>query len=103
MDDYGDLETMKVKVKLLGVFKQAQGDAKFNLELEKPESLRKIIQRLTEPSFRLRDLLIDPELNDPRPNAIILVNDREISLMEGLETIVKDGDEIVLIPVVHGG
>ena len=50
-----------------------------------------------------KKLLIDPELNDPRPNALILLNGREISVLKGLETEVNDGDELAVIPVVHGG
>ncbi len=48
-------------------------------------------------------MLIDPELEDPRPNMLILVNGKEISVLNGLRTDIKNGDEIVLIPVVHGG
>jgi molybdopterin converting factor small subunit len=48
-------------------------------------------------------MLIDPELNDPRPNALILVNGKEISVLKGLETTVKEGDQIILIPISHGG
>jgi len=51
----------------------------------------------------LKRSLIDQQLEDPRPNALILVNGREISVLNGLETNLKDGDEIVLVPVVHGG
>jgi molybdopterin converting factor small subunit len=31
------------------------------------------------------------------------VNGREISVLNGLDTILKDGDEVVFVPVVHGG
>ena len=51
----------------------------------------------------LKRSLIDQQLEDPRPNALILVNGREISVLNGLETNLKNGDEIVLVPVVHGG
>lgn len=34
---------------------------------------------------------------------LILVNDFEISVLNGLETELKDGDVITFIPVVHGG
>jgi len=47
--------------------------------------------------------LIDPELNDPRPNVLIMLNKKEISALNGLETGVKDGDKLVLLPVSHGG
>ncbi|HDO42088.1 MAG TPA: hypothetical protein ENH03_04220, partial [Candidatus Bathyarchaeota archaeon] len=47
--------------------------------------------------------LLDPELKDPRPNTIILVNGKEISVLSGLETEIEDGDEITIIPIIHGG
>jgi molybdopterin converting factor small subunit len=34
---------------------------------------------------------------------LVLVNGKEISVLDRLETLIKDGDEVVFIPVVHGG
>jgi molybdopterin converting factor small subunit len=31
------------------------------------------------------------------------VNGKEISVLQGLETVIKDGDEVVFVPVLHGG
>jgi len=45
----------------------------------------------------------DQELNDSRSNSLILVNGKEISVLNGYETKLCDGDEIVFVPVVHGG
>ena len=61
------------------------------------------IRRLLESSHRLKSVLVDPELEDPRLNALILVNGVEISVLEGLETPVTSEDEIVVVPVAHGG
>ena len=47
--------------------------------------------------------LIDPELNDPRPNVLILLNNVEINVLDGLNTKIEDGDKVVFIPVAHGG
>lgn len=93
-----------VKVRLLGVFREFSGRGRLSIELEKPTVVREVVQKLVEsfpPEFNR--LLIDPELKDPRPNALILVNGKEVGVLEGLETEVKKGDEIVLIPVSHGG
>jgi molybdopterin converting factor small subunit len=51
---------------------------------------------------------LNQSLNDQKPeelktNALILVNGKEISVLDGVETKLKDGDELVLVPVVHGG
>jgi molybdopterin converting factor small subunit len=74
-----------------------------NLKLEQG-TVRCAIQTLAESlSKEARALLIDAELNDPRPNALILLNGKEINVLKGLETEVKEGDEVTLIPVSHGG
>jgi molybdopterin converting factor small subunit len=52
---------------------------------------------------RLNRVLIDLELEDSRPNTLVLVNGKEVSVLHGLDTVVKNGDEVVFVPVVHGG
>jgi len=95
---------INVEVKFLGVFRQFSGRSRVLVKLEEPSTVRKAIEKLTEAfSPEFKRALVDPELEDPRPNALILVNGKEISVLQGLETEVKDGDEIVLVPVSHGG
>lgn len=94
---------MTVRVTFLGVFKEAFGNGQISLTLGPSRRLRDIITRLTADSHGLERVMIDPELRDPRPNAVILVNGKEIGVLEGLETKVKDGDRIIFIPVTHGG
>jgi molybdopterin synthase sulfur carrier subunit len=92
-----------VRVRLLGIFRKARGEERISVKMDSPTPVIQIIHKIAESSPGLRRALIDPELGDPRPNTLILVNGREISALEGLETIVEDGDEVVLIPVTHGG
>jgi len=95
--------TIKVNVRLLGMFRGFAGKSQITLELEQP-NVRKVIQKLADSlSLEAKRLLIDPELNDPRPNALVLVNRKEIGVLNGLETQIKEGDEVTLIPVSHGG
>jgi molybdopterin synthase sulfur carrier subunit len=95
---------ISVELQLLGVFQRISGETRVHLKLEKPATLREAIQNLTDSVLpKLKRVLIDSELEDLRPNALVLVNGKEISILQGLETRVGDGDEIVLIPVSHGG
>lgn len=93
----------KVRIKFVGVFRVASGANEMLVELKKPSNVGDVIQRLLGSSHRLKSVLVDPELEDPRVNALILVNGVEISVLEGLETPVESEDEIVVVPVAHGG
>lgn len=87
------------------MLKTAAKTEELELELDTAISVRQLMRRLTEtirrPEFDAH--LIDADLKDPRANALILVSGTEISALDGLETLLKDGDEVVLLPVAHGG
>jgi len=95
--------TTIVSVRLLGIFRGYAGKSRITLRLEQP-TVREVIQKLADSlPLEAKRLLLDPELDDPRPNALILVNEKEIGVLNGLETEIKKGDEVTLIPISHGG
>ncbi|MEM3463608.1 MAG: MoaD/ThiS family protein [Candidatus Bathyarchaeia archaeon] len=94
---------MKVNIRFVGSFRNITNKGKVTLELGEGAQLKEAVKRITEEFPKMERVLIDPELGDPRPNTLIIVNGREISVLKGLETVLKDGDEVVLIPVSHGG
>lgn len=94
---------MAITLKFIGALRHASGADKLTLECKKGTSLLKLVDEITKKAPVLRRNLLDEQLREPKVNALILVNGREISVLNGLETKVKDGDEIVFVPVVHGG
>ena len=96
--------TIDVKVRTLGVFKMLFRNKLVTIKLKENASVKSVVQKLADSLQEgSKSLLIDSEINDVWLNALILVNGREISVLNGLETVVSDGDEIVLLPVSHGG
>jgi len=95
---------ISVEVRFLGIFQRLSGKKRFQLKLEEPVTVRKVVMKLTEMfSSDFERALVDSQLDDPRPNALILIGGKEISVLQGLETEVKDAEEMVLVPMVHGG
>lgn len=94
---------MAITVKFVGALRHVSGVGELALDCKGDISIRALINEITKEMPALKRSLIDQQLEDPRPNALILVNGKEISVLNGLETNLKDGDEIVLVPVVHGG
>jgi molybdopterin synthase sulfur carrier subunit len=94
---------MAITVKFVGAFRYFLGADELALDYKGYVSIGELVNGLVKEVPDLKRSLIDRQLKDPRPNALILVNGREIGVLNGLETKLKDGDEIVFVPVVHGG
>jgi len=92
-----------VTIRFIGSLRASAKKSKLSMEFGKTVSLREVIRKIVEEQPKLRRVLIDPELDDPRTSSLMLVNGKEIGVLNGLETKLKDGDELILIPVVHGG
>jgi molybdopterin synthase sulfur carrier subunit len=94
---------MGITVKFVGAFRGLSGRGKLIISHKDSIALKNIVEEMVEKLPQLNRALVDPELQDPRPNTLILVNGREISVLNGLDTMLKNGDEVVFVPVIHGG
>lgn len=92
-----------ITVRFVGSLRNITGKSRITLKLDGAKTLKEVIEVLVKKFPEAKRVLIDPELEDPRPNTLIIVNGMEISVLNGLETILKDGDEVVFVPVSHGG
>jgi molybdopterin synthase sulfur carrier subunit len=89
---------MVVTVKFMGSLRSLAGKGKLAMELGKMASLMEVMKRMAEESPKLK-----PALANSKAGMLILVNGKEVSVLNGLETMLKDGDEVVFVPVIHGG
>ena len=93
-----------VRVKLVGVFRVLSSRSQIMVKLGEGATVGNVVEKLVESSPpEFKEALVDPVLHDPLPNALILVNGREINVLDGVGTVVGDGDEVVFVPVTHGG
>ena len=95
--------SITITVKFYGVFRKIAGKK----ELTHQTTTRTLKDALNELTSRLppqfKEALIDQVLDNPTPNALILINGKEMSVLEGLGTLLKNGDTIIIIPISHGG
>lgn len=96
--------TINVKIKTLGIFKELLGKRMLTIKLEKDATAKDLVQKIIDTlSKKSKQPTTDSEINNVWLESLILLNGKEISVFSGLETRISDGDEIVLIPVSHGG
>lgn len=94
---------MSVTIKFVGAFRHLSGKTQFTLNFQEGFTVKSIVDAISQDIPALRHTFCDQELNDARSNSLILVNGREISVLNGYATKLCDGDEVVFVPVVHGG
>jgi molybdopterin synthase sulfur carrier subunit len=95
---------MAITVKFIGALRHLTGKPKLTIEHSADFTIKDLIQKLIQDAPQAKSSIIDQQPDGAmKTNALILVNDREISVLDGLETPLKDGDEVVFVPVVHGG
>ncbi len=93
---------MGITVKFIGALRKASGKSQNVVDCQEC-SVRSLIEKISASSPDLKRNLVGGDGQNEYPNALILVNGREISVLNGLATILKNDDEVVFIPVVHGG
>jgi len=93
---------MRVKVRLFALLREVAGTKEIEEEVEEGITVKDLLERLsTKLPKRFRELVFEEQ--NVSKNVIILVNRRGIRELEGLETKLKDGDEVALLPPVSGG
>ncbi len=90
---------VRVRVKLLGILYEVTGWYQRDYELEEGATVGKLLEKLLKEYPRLSEYLEEEEGVAPT----ILVNGRSIDFLEGLNTRLRDGDTVAIIPPAGGG
>ena len=94
---------MTLTIKFIGALRHISGKIQFKIDFEEGTSINQLVEKISQDMPELKRTFSDTELNDSKSNSLILINGKEISVLNGYEAKLKDGDEIVFVPVVHGG
>jgi molybdopterin converting factor small subunit len=92
---------MRITVRFRGPIAGRMGTTEASLDLEGNVSLRELLRKLIDTKEEVRTVWPSPEqLNQ---NTLLLRNGVDAELTGGLETLLSDGDSVVILPLVHGG
>jgi MoaD family protein len=96
---------VKVTVEYLGYIKQTLNIAQpENVDLKPEATTRTLLAILAEKHGEpFKKAVYDPKEPALKPYHILAVNGLMINLLNGLDTKLKDGDRVSVMPVVTGG
>lgn len=94
---------MVISLKFLGTLRHVSNTSTLALSVNGALSVKELLSRLVKEIPSLKQSLSPQQLEDLPSSTLILVNGKEISVLNDLDTNLNDGDEIVFVPVIHGG
>lgn len=94
---------MAVTLKFMGALRHASGSNKLKIDFSEVSSVEDLIKEIGREKPELKRALTEYHSKEKTTNVLILVNGREISVLKGLDTKIEDLDEVVFVPITHGG
>lgn len=92
---------MKISVRFQGPIARNIEGGILAVELEEGHTLRDLFVKIIEQNTYLRSIWKEPAQIDR--DSMILCDNIDIGVTGGLETTLKDGDILTILPLVHGG
>jgi len=98
-------KAVNVRVRLIGVLGNLAGRDSLEIEIQEDRTVAQVVEKLIGIVGRTEfaAAIVDRDLNDPTSNTLIIVNNKDISALDGVKTKLKNTDEVVFIPISHGG
>jgi molybdopterin synthase sulfur carrier subunit len=95
---------LKVRVKFFALVRELTGTKEEVVDLDDQATVRTLLAKLVaEHGTKFHDYIFDPASNEPKGHVQFLMDGRNITLMQGLDTILKEGTSLAILPPVGGG
>ncbi|MCL2288472.1 MAG: MoaD/ThiS family protein [Candidatus Bathyarchaeota archaeon] len=96
--------TITVTIKFIGSLRHITGKSTIKINCPTNSSIKDLIHKILSNTPNIKTDIIHQQPDGTIKNlTLILVNDREINVLNGLDTILTNNDKVVFIPVTHGG
>ncbi|MGD8982676.1 MAG: MoaD/ThiS family protein [Desulfobacteraceae bacterium] len=93
-----------VKIRTILDLKRILGKREVEISVPKESTLQKLLVTMVDTwGDELRSRLFERNSTSPLPHIRLMVNGQDIAFLNRLETVLKEGDEILILPPVGGG
>ena len=95
---------IQVNVRTILEFTKIFGQERFVVSLSEGSTVGNLLEELTNTwGGELASRLFEPDRSKLLPHIGLMVNGRSISLLDNMETVLHDGDQVLILPPVGGG
>ena len=95
---------IQVNIRTILEFTNIFGQRQFEVSLAKDSTVGNLLEELTNTwGDELASRLFEPDRFKLLPHIGLMVNGRSISLLDNMNTVLHDGDQVLILPPVGGG
>jgi molybdopterin synthase sulfur carrier subunit len=95
---------IKIKVYTIMELKKICGEREFELSIPRESTVKDLLSLMVNKwGDQLSTHLYKPGSDSVLPYIRLMVNGRSIEFLKGMETVLQDGDEFQMLPLVAGG
>jgi molybdopterin synthase sulfur carrier subunit len=99
-----EMQNKKVRLIFLSTMKDLVDENGKTLEVDSQATVGDLLELILKRySNGIARLLFEEDKRSVRNDILILINDVDINVLDGLETMLSENDEVALMPVAHGG
>lgn len=96
--------SMSVKVQTILDLKRIVGKGEVELPVPEGSTVADLLRNMTERwGEELSSRLFEPETHRLFSHIQIMVNGRAMAFLKGMETVLQDGDDVLILPPAAGG
>jgi sulfur-carrier protein len=95
---------IKVRVSTILALKKILGQREFEISLPVGSKVKDLLRWMVDRwGDELASQIFIPGGASPLPHVRFMVNGRSIEFLNGMETVLQEGDEFLMLPLVSGG
>jgi sulfur-carrier protein len=99
-----ELEMIKVKIHTILTLKKVLGQREFEISIKEESTVRDLLSWMIQQwGDDLSPHLFSPGGDQLLPHIRLLVNGQDIQFLNGVGTILRDNDELTILPMLTGG
>jgi molybdopterin synthase sulfur carrier subunit len=93
-----------IKIHTILTIKKTLGSGEVEFRLPERSTLGDLVSMMVSRwGDELSSLILDPKSRAALPHIRFMVNGRDIAFLNRMETVLRDGDEVLILPPVSGG
>lgn len=95
---------IRVKIRTILDIKRILGQREVEISVPDNSTLQELLITMVDTwGEELRSQLFEPKTTSPLSHIRLMVNGQDIAFLNRMETMLEDGDEVLILPPVGGG